>query len=910
MITIDIRKSNKCNEEYSAFVSFPYDNTIVNTIRSLSTRYWNNDSKEWEIPTKKIEVLVSKLQDFDFTIKGHYLEDEKEVEVDKLVPSNFEFKTKPFEHQIEGFEYGLKYDKWLLGDEQGLGKALALDTKVYTPTGYKLMKDIQVNDCVFGKDGQPTKVTAVYNHSNVEMYRITFSDGVSINCCKDHLWKIHDSHGTKVVDTKWFTKKDQFGKVRKDNLFGVGSGSYRYWIDRCEPVQFEYKNVPVEPYVLGAILGDGGITSNSIFFTTADDEMVNNINDRLPVGYELCSTPSMSDIDYIIKGVQGKTNIIKKGFIDLGLWETNSHTKFIPDVYKYNSISVRTEVLQGLLDTDGYATNDNLLQYTTVSKQLCDDVRFLVESLGGIVFYSEKDCGYNSKITGKCYNLTIRFDNPQLYCTLTRKKSLLKPRQFKARRNIVSVERIENADAKCITVDNADHLYLIDHFVVTHNTKQVIDIAVAKKLANGYKHCLIICGVNGLKWNWYNEVHTHSNEGARILGQKERKNGNIVVGSSKDKLNDLKNIDSLKEYFLITNVETLRDSDVIDELKKLCKDGTISMIALDEAHRCKNPSSQQGKGLLKLNAKTMIAMTGTPLMNTPLDLYIILKWLGYEKHAMYSFKNHYCVMGGYGGYEILGYKNLDELQERLNDIMLRRLKKDVLDLPEKTLVNEYVEMTPKQSVIYKEVTAEVKSNIDMIKTSPNPLAELIRMRQATGYTGILSSSVLESAKLDRLEEIVDEAIENGQKVVIFSNWTQMTTPTYERLSKKYSGTIITGEVSTEERAKSVEKFQNDDNCKFIVGTIGAMGTGLTITAGSVEVFLDEPWTMASKSQAIDRCHRIGAKSNITVYTLIAKGTVDERINEIVEQKGIMADALVDGKIDKARQSELVDFLLS
>jgi SNF2 family DNA or RNA helicase len=184
------------------------------------------------------------------------------------------------------------------------------------------------------------------------------------------------------------------------------------------------------------------------------------------------------------------------------------------------------------------------------------------------------------------------------------------------------------------------------------------------------------------------------------------------------------------------------------------------------------------------------------------------------------------------------------------------------------------------------------------------------MRQATGYTGILSSSVLESAKLDRLEEIADEAIENGQKVVVFSNWTQMTTPAYERLAKKYSGAIITGEISTEERAKSVERFQNDDNCKFIIGTIGAMGTGLTITAGSVEVFLDEPWTMASKSQAIDRCHRIGAKSNITVYTLIAKGTVDERINEIVEHKGLLSDALIDGKIDKARQSELLDFLLS
>ena len=220
------------------------------------------------------------------------------------------FKTEPYEHQIEGFNFGLNNDRWLLGDEMGLGKALALNTKIYTPTGYKLMEDIQVGDYVLGRDGKPTKVLATYNHTNVEMYHITFSDGVTIDCCKDHLWKIYDQHGSKVVDTKWFTEKDQFGKVRSENLKAMNY--YKYWIDRCEPVQFEYREVPINAYVLGALLGDGGLTSNSIFFTTADDEMVDNINDRLPKGYELCSTQSMSNIDYIIKGTQGKTKVYGK----------------------------------------------------------------------------------------------------------------------------------------------------------------------------------------------------------------------------------------------------------------------------------------------------------------------------------------------------------------------------------------------------------------------------------------------------------------------------------------------------------------------------------------------------------------------------------------------------------------------
>lgn len=559
MININIQKSNKCNGEWSLYLTFPYDEKVVNVVRGFSSRFWDKDKKEWEVPFKCFKQLIDALPDQNFDIHGDWKAFAPKQKVE--VPTDFNFKTKPFQHQVEGFRYGLENDRWLLGDEQGLGK-----------------------------------------------------------------------------------------------------------------------------------------------------------------------------------------------------------------------------------------------------------------------------------------------------------------------------------------------------------TKQVIDIAVAKKQLKGYKHCLIVCGVNGLKWNWVNEISTHSNEEAYILGQRF-KTSHKIIGSVADRLEDLKNIKHIGSYFLITNVETLRNENIAKELQKLCKDGTIGIVAIDEVHKCKNPTSQQGKGILKLQPECRIAMTGTPLMNSPFDLYIILKWLGYEKHSFYQFKNHYGEFGGYGGYQVMGYKYLDELQSQLNEIMLRRLKKDVLDLPEKTHVCEYVEMTPKQKQIYDEVTADIKMNIDQIKMANNPLAELIRMRQATGYTGILSSTVKESAKLDRMEELVDEAVENGKKVVIFSNWTQMTLPIYNRLAVKYHGTYITGEVDSDQRAEHVRRFQEDDDCKFVVGTIGAMGTGLTLTAGTVEIFMDEPWNRANKEQAEDRCHRVGTTENITIYTLICKDTIDERINELVEKKGAMADALVDGKINIDTR-QLLDFLIN
>ena len=440
-------------------------------------------------------------------------------------------------------------------------------------------------------------------------------------------------------------------------------------------------------------------------------------------------------------------------------------------------------------------------------------------------------------------------------------------------------------------------------------TKQVIDIAVAKKLQKGYKHCLIVCGVNGLKWNWVNEISIHSDESAWILGQRF-KNHRIKIGSNADKLTDVKSLskDKIDSYFIITNVETLRDETIAKELSVLCENKTIGLVAIDEIHKCKNPSTQQGKGILKLQSECKIAMTGTPLMNHPFDLFIILKWLGYEKHAFYAFKQHHAIYGGYGGYEVMGYKNLGELQERLDEIMLRRLKSEVFDLPDKLHIDEYVEMTSKQKKIYDEATDDIKANIDQIKMANNPLAELIRMRQATGYTGILSSTIQESVKLDRMEELVEEAIDNGKKVVIFSNWTQMTDIIRQRL-KNYSFGIITGETKDNERQSIVERFQTDDNTKIIIGTIGAMGTGLTLTAGTVVIFMDEPWNKALKDQAEDRCHRIGTTENITIYTLMCKDTIDERIHELVEKKGAMSDALVDGKINVSN-SLILDFLLS
>lgn len=453
-------------------------------------------------------------------------------------------------------------------------------------------------------------------------------------------------------------------------------------------------------------------------------------------------------------------------------------------------------------------------------------------------------------------------------------------------------------------------------------TKQTIDLAVLKKGTEKIKHCLIICGVNGVKYNWQNEVAIHSNETSWVLGTRyTKRDRKAYEGSSEDKLYDLNHLPS--DFFIITNIETLRGLSknigtkkrkkmvypIADKITELCKKGEIGMIAFDECHKAKNPESNQGEALLKISAKNMVALSGTPLMNNPLDLFVPLKWLGYEDHNYYQFKQHYCVFGGFGGTEIVGYKNLGDIRQLLETMMVRRLKSEVLDLPEKTHITEYVEMGAQQASIYKEVHSDIKNNIDKIRIAADPLAQLIRLRQATGYPGILSSSITDSAKLDRLEELVEEVVQAGDKCLIFSNWEQMTGVVWNKM-KKYNPAYIVGDVDPISRVKEEKRFQTDDNCKVIIGTIGAMGTGLTLTAGTTVIFMDEPWNRALKDQAEDRAHRIGTKGTVTIITLITKGTIDERIQEIVYKKGRMSDMLVDGKVVDTKRAAMLDYLIS
>ena len=422
-------------------------------------------------------------------------------------------------------------------------------------------------------------------------------------------------------------------------------------------------------------------------------------------------------------------------------------------------------------------------------------------------------------------------------------------------------------------------------------TKESIDITVARK--HELVKTLIVCGVNSVKYNWEREIKLHSRESSVMID-----------GKTMDlRVKQIYEWYKSSSYFGIINIESLRKEQIQDALFDGIRDGYIGAVIVDEIHKAKNGSSQQGKALRTLKTPIRLGLSGTP-MNKAEDLWNILTWLGVENRPFYRFRSTYCVMGGYGGYKVVGHKNLESLNAELNTVMLRRKKDEVLDLPPKIHSTEYVELTKKQQIMYRDIKNGIIADLENILTSVNPLSCTLRLRQLTG--GLFTE---ENPKLERLMDMLsEEIIPNGYKALIFSQWEKITEVYYEAL-KEYNPAYIVGKVSPEDREAEKERFQNDPECKLAIGTIGAMGTGFTLTKASYVFFIDKAWVSGDNAQAEDRAHRIGTEDTVNVISLVAKGTIDEGIEEYLIENQDLFDRVVDGKGSKHDIRQVLNNLL-
>jgi phosphate starvation-inducible protein PhoH and related proteins len=360
------------------------------------------------------------------------------------------------------------------------GRAQPYDAKVLTPNGFMPMGTLRIGDLVVGSDGLPTPVLGVYPQGVKEVYRVTTQDGAATLACGEHLWTVTTPDDRRRGTTRTLETREMIGRLR-------WSHAHRYELPLVDAVEFEPQEVPLDPYALGLLLGDGCLTASTTpSFATADPELAVALESAL----EGVAVRHKTGPDYVLHHVDGGrgglriANPVTEAIRELGLAGSRSETKFVPWVYSHNSAEVRTALLQGLLDSDGGPVTQHgrtcRIQYTTTSERLRDDVMFLVRSLGGVVTSRTRAAAGRRPGLALGRPVHHRHDGHTLDIRLP---AGIQPFRLEPKRRVYeatgggrpmrfidSIESVGEQETLCIQVAAEDSLYVTDDFLVTHNT--------------------------------------------------------------------------------------------------------------------------------------------------------------------------------------------------------------------------------------------------------------------------------------------------------------------------------------------------------------------------------------------------------------------------------------------------------
>ena len=331
-------------------------------------------------------------------------------------------------------------------------------------------------------------------------------------------------------------------------------------------------------------------------------------------------------------------------------------------------------------------------------------------------------------------------------------------------------------------------------------------------------------------------------------------------------------------------------------------------IVVDEATRISNPKAQQSKLIKTIPAKHRIALTGTPLNNTVQDIWNILDFCQPNILGTYwQFTTKYCDKDRFGG--IISYKNLNSLKECIADNMLRRKKKEVLqELPDKLYETIYVEFDEEEKKKYKAVKEEIVSELKEYEINrvlndkylSNALVKMIRLKQVTGSLELVSKHKF-SSKVNALKELLEDIIHNGSKALVFTQFSVMADILIKEL-EKYKPLLISGRIKNDIRKENVDKFQNNEENQILIST-EAGGSGLNLFRAQYIIHYDLPWSISKMEQREGRAHRIGQKSNLTVFRLIVHQSIDEYVLKVLHKKQKMSEELLGDK-EKIRKIKI------
>lgn len=373
----------------------------------------------------------------------------------------------------------------VVGARAKTGKAQPLTARVATPTGWTTMGALAVGDFVLGSDGLPQKVTGVFDQGLKEVWEVHTGGGVVIEACAEHLWVVGDKAARgreRVITTEEISRS-----VRLPHR----QNRPRFTIPMPSPAEYEpQSDSPLDPYLMGLLLGDGGMTGTEVRFTNPELELHQELERRLPPQTHVRQVKQENRCRSVaIVRSGGSSNVVIDSLRDLGLWGCRSVEKFIPDSYKFASVSDRVLLVQGLMDTDGTCGKGGYIEFFSSSLRLAQDFREVVQSLGGTAtLFSRPAPKYQHGEGNPAYRVGVRLPGqwpPFLHSTHKRDRLRLVRREPST--NISEVRRTGRfVEMRCISVSNSDRLYRTEGHTLTHNTMFLLH-AAAHALRQGYR---------------------------------------------------------------------------------------------------------------------------------------------------------------------------------------------------------------------------------------------------------------------------------------------------------------------------------------------------------------------------------------------------------------------------------------
>lgn len=392
-----------------------------------------------------------------------------------------------YPRHMEFFRAGATHRERCFMAANRVGKALRNGTPVATPQGWRAIEDLRVGDEVIAGDGTATTVTGVHPQGVKPLYRLTFDVGETIDCCAEHLWRYQhprsrypyrQSHGRREANTFFGEWRVADTATIMAEVGPVPIPRQRVVMPTGRPWQLGRRSVPIDPYLIGLLIGDGCLRPPGILFATGDPELAEAVRQALPAdcvlreiapgNYRINSTVARA----VANGRFAPSHPLMAPLIQMGLYGSLAVDKHVPRDYLLNAPDRRLAVLQGLMDADGSISKTGAMEFSTVSPRLADDVAFLVHSLGGKASIGRRQTHYQhlgERRAGQpSYRVRIRLN----LCPfrLRRKAERWQPRHNTAGRVLHRIDPAEPGLATCISVEHPERTYVTAHGIVTHNT--------------------------------------------------------------------------------------------------------------------------------------------------------------------------------------------------------------------------------------------------------------------------------------------------------------------------------------------------------------------------------------------------------------------------------------------------------